>query len=229
MSRREFDRYAESYENLHRANIQITGEGPDYFARYKVQHAARLAGDTLPANSILDFGCGIGNATVFLPEYFPGCEFFGVDVSSECIEVARKRAGSAATFHALDGKRIPFDDGHFGLVLISCVLHHVPHVQHRDVLREIRRVMAPGALLTIYEHNPLNPLSVRAVRTCEFDASAVMIAAGPMRNAVMGAGFRDAETDFIVFFPRFLHLLRWSERLLRWLPLGAQYCVSARK
>jgi SAM-dependent methyltransferase len=229
MSQPEFDRYAESYASLHRDNIRISGEAPDYFARYKVQHAARLARATLPVNRILDFGCGIGNSTIFLPEFFPGCEIVGVDVSPACLEVARKRAGPGVGFHAVEGERIPFDDGYFGLAFVSCVLHHVPHARHQDVLREARRVMAPGALLTTYEHNPWNPLTVHAVRTCEFDESAVLIAAGQMKKAVARAGFNDAATEFIVFFPGFLRFLRWSEPLLSWLPLGAQYCVSARK
>ncbi|MGH8250236.1 MAG: class I SAM-dependent methyltransferase [Steroidobacteraceae bacterium] len=229
MTRPEFDRYAESYAELHRDNIRITGEEPDYFARYKVRHAARLAGTTLPVGRVLDFGCGTGNSTVFLPHYFPGCEIVGVDVSSACLDVARERTGDGVSFRSVDGDRIPFDDGYFGLVLVSCVLHHVPRAEHDNVLREIRRVLAPDGLLTVYEHNPWNPLTAHAVRTCKFDESAEMIAARPLKTAILRAGFRDAATHFIVFFPGFLRFLRWLEPLLAWLPLGAQYCVSARK
>ena len=75
----EFDRYADSYRRLHSENIRITGESPDYFARYKAKHASRLATGRLPVPRILDFGCGIGNATPYLREYFPDCEITGTE------------------------------------------------------------------------------------------------------------------------------------------------------
>lgn len=227
MNSPEFDRYAESYRRLHAENIRITGEAPDYFARYKARHASRLAANRLPVPRILDFGCGIGTAIPFLREYFPHCEIIGADVSPASIDIAREHAGSVAGFVTMSEESIPAGDGHFGLVFVSCVLHHVPAERHALALGEIRRVMAPGALLVIYEHNPWNPLTVRAVKACEFDENAVLVSAARMRQAVQFAAFSRPRTRFIVFYPNFLRFLRWSEPLLAWLPLGAQYCVSA--
>ena len=229
MNSPEFDRYAESYRRLHAENIRITGEAPDYFARYKASHASRLAAGRLPVRRILDFGCGIGTATPFLREYFPQCEIMGADVSPASLDIAREHAGSAASFVTMSEESIPAGDGHFGLVFVSCVLHHVPAERHALALGEIRRVMAPGALLAIYEHNPWNPLTVRAVKACEFDESAVLIPALRMKRSVLAAGFNRPRAQFIVFYPAVLRFLRWSEPLLAWLPLGAQYCVSARR
>jgi SAM-dependent methyltransferase len=124
---------------------------------------------------------------------------------------------------------IPFEDGRFGLVFVSCVLHHVPRERHAATLAELRRVLAPGGWLLLYEHNPLNPLTVRAVQSCEFDRAAVLIGARALRGAVTTAGFAQATTRYIVFFPNFLRFLRRSEPLLAWLPLGAQYCIAARR
>lgn len=227
MSAPEFDRYADSYRQLHAENIRITGESPDYFARYKARHASRLAAGRLPVPRILDYGCGIGGATPFLREFFPGCEITGTDVSPACLAVARERAGGVAGFLQMTDEAIPVEDRHFGMAFVSCVLHHVPAGGHVPMLREIRRTMAPGALLAIYEHNPWNPLTVRAVRGCEFDENAVLVAATTMREAVAAAGFERPRTRYIVFYPHALRLLRWSEPLLGWLPLGAQYCVFA--
>ncbi len=226
MSSPEFDRYADSYRRLHAENIRITGESPDYFARNKAQHAGRLAANRLPVRRILDFGCGIGTATPFLREYFPDCEITGTDVSPASLDIARESAGSAAKFLLMTQDSIPVADGHFGLAFVSCVLHHIPVNRHDSMLREIRRVMAPGALLAIYEHNPWNPLTVRAVKACEFDESAVLISARRMQHVAQAAGFNRPRTQFIVFYPNFLRFMRWSEPLLAWLPLGAQYCVS---
>lgn len=227
MTAPEFDRYADSYRRLHVENIRVTGEAPEYFARYKARHASRLAAGRLPVPRVLDFGCGIGGATPFLCECFPGCEVTGTDVSPASLAVAREQAGGLARFLAMTEERIPADDGHFGMAFVSCVLHHVPVARHEPMLREIRRVLAPGALLAIYEHNPWNPLTVRAVKGCEFDENAVLVAATRMRRAVAAAGFERPRTRYIVFYPHALRFLRWSEPLLSWLPLGAQYCVSA--
>ncbi|MGQ0384618.1 MAG: class I SAM-dependent methyltransferase [Gammaproteobacteria bacterium] len=228
MAEPEFDRYASSYRELHAANIRITGESPDYFAEYKVRHAARLAGARLPSARILDFGCGIGNSTVFLARHFPVCEIAGTDVSGASLEVARSRA-PGATFAPMRDDTIPFPDAHFGLAFVSCVLHHVPPESHPVALAELRRVLAPGGWLAVYEHNPTNPLTVRAVESCEFDRNAVLIPAQRMRRTVAEAGFGAATIRFVVFFPRLLALLRFAEPALAWLPLGAQYCVMARR
>lgn len=227
MNSPEFDRYADSYRRLQAENIRITGESPDYFARYKARHASRLAAGRLPVPRILDFGCGIGIATPFLREYFPDCEIIGTDVSPASVAVAREHAGDAARFLVMTEDVIPVDDGHFGLAFVSCVLHHVPIERHASMLREIRRVMAAGALLAIFEHNPWNPLTVRAVKACEFDENAVLIAAPRMKQAVAAAAFDTPRTRYVVFYPNVLRFMRWSEPLLGWLPLGAQYCVSA--
>lgn len=229
MTAPEFDRYADSYRRLHAENIRLTGESPDYFARYKARHASRLAAGRLPLRRILDFGCGIGNATPFLREYFPDCEITGTDVSPASLDIARENSGVAARFLVMDEATIPVEDGYFGLAFVSCVLHHAPGARHESMLREIRRVMAPGALLALYEHNPWNPLTLRAVKACAFDEHAVLIPAGPMRQTIQAAGFARPQTRFIVFYPNFLRFLRWSEPLLAWLPLGAQYCVFTSK
>lgn len=228
MTEPEFDRYASSYRELHAENIRITGESPDYFAEYKARHAARLAGARLPAARILDFGCGIGNSTGFLARHFPGCEFAGTDVSGASLEIARART-PGASFLPMRDEAIPFEDGRFGLAFVSCVLHHVRHERHAATLAELRRVLAPGGWLVVYEHNPLNPLTVRAVESCEFDRKAELIGARAMRSAATAAGFGHVTTRYIVFFPHLLRFLRWSEPLLAWLPLGAQYCVAAQK
>ncbi len=228
MNQPEFDRHAESYRRLHAENIRITGESPDYFARNKVQHASRLAAGR-PVRRLLDFGCGIGNATPFLREFFPDAEITGTDVSAASLDIARSHSGSVASFQVVEGDRLPFEDGHFSLVFVSCVFHHLDAEKHPVSLGEIRRVLAPDGLLALYEHNPWNPLTVRAVQACEFDEHAMLISAPRLKRIVTAAGFGQARTRYIVFYPRFLGFMRWSEPMLAWLPLGAQYCVSARR
>ena len=79
----------------------------------------------------------------------------------------------------------------------------------------------------IYEHNPLNPLTVRVVNSCPFDANARLIRAGMMKERLFSAGFGNATIKYRMFFPRFLRALRAAERGLVRLPLGAQYYAMA--
>jgi hypothetical protein len=96
-------------------------------------------------------------------------------------------------------------------------------------LAEIRRVLKPHAWLFVFEHNPLNPLTRHAVNTCAFDEHAELIGAPTMRRRVHDAGFPRAKVNYRIFFPHALRGLRPLEAQLKWLPLGAQYYVAARK
>ncbi len=229
MDQREFDRFADEYHAMHARNIRLSGEDPAYFARYKARDAARLTGGTLPVPSVLDFGTGVGNSLPFLHDEFPSCRLVGIDVSVRSLEIARTRCSSYAELREFDGTGIPFDDHQFGLTLAACVFHHIEPAEHVAKLREIRRVLAPGGSLMLYEHNPWNPLTVRAVNDCPFDENAQLIAAPVLKQRALEAGFSSVKVRFRVFFPALLAALRVVEPMLSWVPLGAQYCVVCRK
>jgi SAM-dependent methyltransferase len=225
----EFDRFADEYHSVHAQNIRLSGEDPGYFARYKARDAANVARAGLAVPRVLDFGAGVGNSLPFLHEEFPGCTLTGIDVSRRSLDVARTRFGDIAELLEFDGRRIPADDGSFGLALAACVFHHIDHAEHRDKLAEIRRVLAPGGWLLVYEHNPWNPLTRKAVRECPFDENAQLMSAATLRRRAHAAGFTDVRVRYRVFFPAVLSWLRPLEGWLGWLPAGAQYCVICRK
>ena len=57
-----------------------------------------------------------------------------------------------------DPERLPYGTGEFDLVTAVCVYHHVTVDDMRHKLTaEIRRVLKPGGIFCIIEHNPLNP------------------------------------------------------------------------
>jgi ubiquinone/menaquinone biosynthesis C-methylase UbiE len=224
----EFDAFAHEYERLHSQNIRLSGESPAYFARQKAQMAAALVARALPRQRILDFGTGVGNSIEPLKEQFPSSDIEGIDVSLRSLEIAKSRFPNLATFRHFDGTTIPFEDASFGLAFAACVFHHIDRSEHEALIRELRRVLAPGGSLTIFEHNPLNPLTRHAVNTCEFDRNARLIGAGTLKGVVRRAGFNDVRAEYCVFFPRALRALRPLEKRMGWLPLGAQYCVVAR-
>jgi len=89
--------------------------------------------------------------------------------------------------------------------------------------------MKPDGIFFIFEHNPLNPLTVRVMNQCPFDENAVLIRADQLKARLLRAGFSECELRYRVFFPRFLRHLRRLEAGLAWLPAGAQYYLAARQ
>jgi SAM-dependent methyltransferase len=95
--------------------------------------------------------------------------------------------------------------------------------QERDaVLATVRETLRPGGHIVVFEHNPLNPVTRRAVAACPFDDDAILLWPWEARRLLRRAGFEDVALDFIVFFPRPLAFLRRLEPRLRRVALGAQ-------
>jgi len=226
----EFDKFADEYRDLHAANIKLSGEDPEYFAEYKIADiAAELERAHAVARAALDFGAGVGYSVPFFARHLPAARVTCLDVSRKSLDLGAARHGAAAEFRHFDGRRIPYADSTFDVALASCVFHHIPHDEHVALLGEIRRVLAPGGRLFVFEHNPLNPLTRYAVNTCVFDEHAKLVLAPTMRGRVRAAGFAAADVRYRIFFPHGLRRLRPLEAKLTWLPLGAQYYVVARK
>ena len=231
MDKAEFDQFADEYHALHAANIAVSGEGPEYFADYKIkdlaaEYRARGGNDT-PA--ILDFGAGVGTSVPFVRKYLPRAKLTCLDVSTRSLEVAEGRFPGQATFLAFDGKQIPAPSASFDIALAACVFHHIEHAEHVALLKEIHRVLTPRGIALVFEHNPYNPLTVRAVNTCPFDENARLITAGAMRRRFVEAGFGATRIRYRIFFPHALSALRPLERWMTGLPLGAQYYALGTK
>jgi ubiquinone/menaquinone biosynthesis C-methylase UbiE len=230
MEKAEFDKVADEYALLHSRNIAMSGESPEFFARYKVQDMADAAErEGIKVNHILDFGSGIGNSLPYFAEFFPDAALTCADVSVRSLEISRSRfAHIPVRYGEITGHRLPFDDESFDLSFSACVFHHIPDVQHQAWLAELKRVTRKNGMLVVFEHNPLNPLTVLAVRDCPFDENAVLIRASELTRRMESAGWQQAAAVYRMFFPRPLAFARPLERFLRKLPLGAQYFVSAR-
>jgi ubiquinone/menaquinone biosynthesis C-methylase UbiE len=230
MSEAEFDRHATHYRQLHAANIAVTGEEPEYFARYKMRDLARIVRAAgVPADGrYLDFGSGVGASVKPFRDLFPSAHLSCADVSAQSLAAAQQAHGKAAEYALIRSGRLPFESASVDAAFACCVFHHIPAEEHVPALAELRRVLKPAAPLMVYEHNPLNPLTVRAVNTCALDENAVLIHARTLASHCRAAGFANVSRAYRVFFPASLRWLRPLENGLARLPLGAQYFVVAR-
>ena len=100
---------------------------------------------------MVEIGCGQGSA---FEHYGPEVEaVLAVEPDPTARVAARERAGEAAVpIEVAEGfaERLPAADGAYDAVVAIWVLCSVP--DPADALREIRRVLAPGGELRVYEH-----------------------------------------------------------------------------
>ena len=230
MDAAEFDKFAEEYLATHTDNLKISGEAPDYFARYKLEELRRVwtrQGLAEPA-AVLDFGCGIGASLPHLRAAFPAASLSALDVSQKSLDIAAARFPGLAELVRYDGAAIPLPDASQDLIFSACVFHHIDAAEHVRLFAELRRLLRPDGRLVIFEHNPVNPVTRYIVATCPFDENAVLIPAPALAQRQTAAGFTRIETRYTGFFPGPLRALRPMEPWLSALPVGAQYYTLAR-
>jgi SAM-dependent methyltransferase len=221
-----FDRHSETYEDQLAEAIGGIGD-PAFFIEVKARLLIQVADTALgPVRqlSALDVGCGPGLTDAFLVDDFESV--VGVDVSQQMVERARK-SNPASRYVVYDGRRLPFEDGSFDLSFAICVLHHVEPKERLAFAEELVRITRPGGLIALFEHNPFNPLTRAVVSRCEFDEGVELLSMNEAKRLLRAAGAKAVKSRYILFFPWRAALLRNIESLLRYLPLGAQYMVTA--
>jgi SAM-dependent methyltransferase len=224
----EFDSVAADYQLQLAAATRLSGESTEYFAQYKAVVARQIAdAHGCTPHAVLDFGSGIGSAIAPLRQNFPNARLTCLDVSAGSLELSRQFNGDEVQYRSYDGCQVPGDIGQFDLIFTACVFHHIPADQHVDLLGQLRKLLRPGGIFVLFEHNPWNPLTRHSVNTCPFDKNAVLISAPVMRQRARAAGFARCTTSYRLFFPGPLAALRPLERRMTRIPLGAQYSLVA--
>ena len=80
--------------------------------------------------SVLDVGCGGGQAAIHLKEQYPDLQLTGVDLSADQIARARQRAkrkGYTLQFKVADAQTLPFPDASFDVVFSFGSAKHWPN------------------------------------------------------------------------------------------------------
>jgi ubiquinone/menaquinone biosynthesis C-methylase UbiE len=128
-----------------------------------------------------------------------------------------------------DGEHLPYSDGSFDMAMAICVFHHVPPALWQQVATEMLRVVKPGGLVLIIEHNPYNPVTRYIVNSCSFDADAVLLSPRRMRALFTASNSENVTTRSILNIPPKSDRLRKLDLKLGVLPIGAQYYLMATK
>lgn len=108
--------------------------------------------------TVLDLGCGTGNILMKLSTN-EELKLFGLDISDNMIEVAKRNLGTKAELKIEDAENIPWEDQLFDVVVCNASFHHYPNPQ--KVLSEIKRVLKSNGTLIIGD--PTAPIIFRQV------------------------------------------------------------------
>ncbi|HET9768506.1 MAG TPA: methyltransferase, partial [Thermoanaerobaculia bacterium] len=216
---------SEEYDAMLAAGIGLSGEEKPFFIAGRLESLFRSLPPGWLPRRVLDFGCGTGDTAAALVARLPGAEVVGVDVSLPALELARQRH-PAARFAALD--ELP-ELGAFDLCYVNGVLHHVERGRRGETMAAIFAALRPGGWLGLFENNAWNPGAWLVMRRIPFDRDAVPMSPREARRLAAEAGFATVALRSLFYFPHALAWLRFLERPLSRLPLGAQIQVLAKK
>jgi ubiquinone/menaquinone biosynthesis C-methylase UbiE len=99
----------------------------------------RRVGARLEEMRVLDLGCGTGHISRMFEERNTVVSY---DPALQGVKITRARRARPGGFAVGGGEHLPFRDAAFDAVLLIDVLEHIP--DHRQVAREILRVLRPG-------------------------------------------------------------------------------------
>lgn len=130
----KFDKYAKGYD-----------------AGWRRTKSARFYDDLIkeleinPNDAVLDVGCGTGTVLRFISSNTP-IRGYGLDVSTEMLDVARKKNPSF-DFRRGDSKKLPYADSSMDVIMACMAYHHF--ADQKSFREEARRVLKSNGRLYI--------------------------------------------------------------------------------
>jgi SAM-dependent methyltransferase len=175
-----------------------------------------------PDDDLLDVGAGEGYGATIVGDWV--ASYRGVDVSSETVDHATRRYGSAQVHFDHYGDTLPYPDDSFDLITSFQVIEHVADVDR--YLEELSRVSRPDAAILMTTPNrrlrlrdgerPWNRFHLR-----EYDADGLHSVLESKFSAVELFGIRGSAA----LESQELARLARARRLARWDPLGLRYSL----
>jgi len=224
----EFDSYAREYSELLRDPVRDRFATTPLFFHQRKWSVIREFFDSMGRSTReanwLDVGCGRGELLRLGQSAFG--RVAGCDLSQEML----KASTDLEVRLQMTPIELPFESETFDLVTAVCVYHHVG-LSDRDALTwDAFRVLRPGGVLCVIEHNPVNPVTRRIVQRTPVDANANLLPHSEARRLVCSAGFSCLDTRFFLYLPEIAFRgMPWLEAFLKHVPLGGQYALFAGK
>ncbi len=224
----EFERYAAGYSDLLQDPVRDAfASDSDFFHQRKwavIRDFLESHGLDKSKLKWLDVGCGQGNLLGLAGGHF--AQAAGCDPCSAMF----KSPASFELYEQTSPTELPFGDDSFDFVTAVCVYHHVHGDARRQLTQSVRRVLRPGGLFCMIEHNPWNPVTRLIVNRCPVDADAELLSPSLASRLLRSSEFTLLDTTYFLYLPAVV--FRWIgtiERPLRRLPIGGQYAIFCRK
>ncbi len=106
------------------------------------------------AERVLEIGCGTGNLALLVKQMRPQLEVVGLDPDPTALARAGRKARRTGLMLELDrgfADDLPYADGSFDRVLSSLMFHHLEADLRLASLRDVLRVLRPGASLHLMD------------------------------------------------------------------------------
>lgn len=224
----EFDRLAPEYKELLNDSVrEYFAPGSEFFLTRKIDmlldFAASQGLDTRQV-TWLDVGCGQGDLLRAAQPHFGRA--LGCDVSLGMIAECR----DLEVVHQANPVRLPFEDGSVDWATAVCIFHHVSPPERAPLVADIYRVLRPGGIFAMIEHNPFHPAVQLIVRRTPIDKNAKLLTAQTARRLIEATSMETVATRYFLYVPQ--RVYGWAaslERALDRVPLGGQYVVFGKK
>ena len=171
-------------------------EGPAGKLRW-ARRVKMLSNHLRAGMSVLELGCGTGYFTRELAR--SGADIVAVDVSPELLEIARADCSAPNVRYEIQNAcALSYPDAVFDSVVGSSVLHHL---DIKEALREIYRVLKAGGTIYFTEPNMLNPqIAIQknvpwVKRKLGDSPDETAFFRWPLRRLLEQTGFRDVQID----------------------------------
>src|SRR5580658_6494073 len=98
-----FDKSAE-YDLMLNQGLALSGEDKYFFIHVRYSDLVNNLPKGMKVKKILDFGCGTGDATLILKQYFPKAEITGTDTAANALKYASEKNNGGGTINYIEIK-----------------------------------------------------------------------------------------------------------------------------
>ena len=228
-----FEQIYKKYSYIHKKSLLgLSDMDFKYFIRYKLDIVKKKVSKN--PKSFLDFGCGIGESSLYISKIFPNTKITGIDTCAFAIEACKKLNIKNSNFYNVDITQEEVLDKKYDVILLLCVLHHIPQKSRAKILKILLNSLNKNGKIFIFEHNPYNPISLLIFNKSEIDKGCFMVSPRKLKLMIRNLNEKNIKiypTRYTLFLPRFKFLKKifFLEKYLEKVPIGGQYYTIIEK